>query len=263
MTVVAAAERLRNLGFLLKDVTRLYVRYFERRARELQLTLTECKVLGISRATRASARRGWPRLTETDPMTLVRTLDRMQQDSGSSVGPTRSIGARIGCTCARPPNPIIDAHLEDCRADAQRGARGLESERARATDRTARARAQHAVRARGASEEASMDAEVTVNDSVDATCVRALESMSRRRSGERCGVGPRCAGRSWLAGVLRGAGAGAAGTTSPPAATSRPTIPRCRRRRLRSAPTWPAAWSRLDVHDNQLRAARGGAVPPR
>ncbi|HEX4023122.1 MAG TPA: MarR family transcriptional regulator [Steroidobacteraceae bacterium] len=75
-----AADRLRNLGFLVRDVSRLYGRHFERHARELELTLPQCKVLahlsrneGISQARLAE-------LTETDPMTLVRTLDRMQQD---------------------------------------------------------------------------------------------------------------------------------------------------------------------------------------
>lgn len=74
------ADRLRNLGFLIRDVSRLYGRHFERLARELELTLPQCKVLahlsrneGISQARLAE-------LTETDPMTLVRTLDRMQQD---------------------------------------------------------------------------------------------------------------------------------------------------------------------------------------
>jgi MarR family transcriptional regulator, transcriptional regulator for hemolysin len=73
-------ERLRNFGFLIRDVSRLYGRHFERRARDLELTLAQCKVLahlsrneGISQARLAE-------LTETDPMTLVRTLDRMQQD---------------------------------------------------------------------------------------------------------------------------------------------------------------------------------------
>lgn len=76
----AAVDRLRNLGFLIRDVSRLYGRHFERRARDLELTLAQCKVLahlsrneGISQARLAE-------LTETDPMTLVRTLDRMQQD---------------------------------------------------------------------------------------------------------------------------------------------------------------------------------------
>jgi len=73
-------DRLRNFGFLVRDVSRLHVKQFERNARELELTLPQCKVLahlsrneGISQARLAE-------LTETDPMTLVRTLDRMQQE---------------------------------------------------------------------------------------------------------------------------------------------------------------------------------------
>jgi DNA-binding MarR family transcriptional regulator len=74
------ADKLRNFGFLVRDVSRLCAKRFERNARELELTLPQCKVLahlsrneGISQARLAE-------LTETDPMTLVRTLDRMQQD---------------------------------------------------------------------------------------------------------------------------------------------------------------------------------------
>jgi MarR family transcriptional regulator for hemolysin len=73
-------DKLSNIGFLMRDVTRLLGRWFERNASELELTLPQCKVLahlsrneGISQARLAD-------LTETDPMTLVRTLDRMQQD---------------------------------------------------------------------------------------------------------------------------------------------------------------------------------------
>ena len=71
---------LRNFGFLVRDVSRLCAKRFERNARGLELTLPQCKVLahlarneGISQARLAE-------FTETDPMTLVRTLDRMQQD---------------------------------------------------------------------------------------------------------------------------------------------------------------------------------------
>jgi DNA-binding MarR family transcriptional regulator len=73
-------DKIRNFGFLVRDVSRLCAKRFERNARELELTLPQCKVLahlarneGISQARLAE-------LTETDPMTLVRTLDRMQQD---------------------------------------------------------------------------------------------------------------------------------------------------------------------------------------
>ncbi|HTW74954.1 MAG TPA: MarR family transcriptional regulator [Steroidobacteraceae bacterium] len=73
-------DRLRNLGFLIRDVSRLYGRHFERRARELELTLAQCKVLAHLSRNEGVSQARLAELTETDPMTLVRTLDRMQQD---------------------------------------------------------------------------------------------------------------------------------------------------------------------------------------
>lgn len=70
----------RTFGFLLKDASKLYVQRFEHRARELGLTLPECKALvylarseGISQVELASA-------AEIEPMSLVRILDRMELD---------------------------------------------------------------------------------------------------------------------------------------------------------------------------------------
>ena len=74
------SERLRNLGFLIRDVSRLYGRHFERHARELELTLAQCKVLAHLQRNEGISQARLAELTETDPMTLVRTLDRMQQD---------------------------------------------------------------------------------------------------------------------------------------------------------------------------------------
>jgi MarR family transcriptional regulator, transcriptional regulator for hemolysin len=75
-----ADARLRNCGFLLKEVTRRYVLRFEQRARELALTLSQCKALvrlekneGVSQARLAE-------LAEVDAMTMVRILDRMEAD---------------------------------------------------------------------------------------------------------------------------------------------------------------------------------------
>jgi MarR family transcriptional regulator for hemolysin len=71
---------LRTLGFLLKDTTRLYTQRFEQRASALGLTLPQCKVLvylarheGVSQAQLGD-------LTDLEPMTLVRILDRMESD---------------------------------------------------------------------------------------------------------------------------------------------------------------------------------------
>jgi MarR family transcriptional regulator, transcriptional regulator for hemolysin len=71
---------LRGFGFLLKDVSRQYVRRFEQRANVLGLTLPQCRALvylalheGISQVRLAE-------LTDIEPMTLVRILDRMESD---------------------------------------------------------------------------------------------------------------------------------------------------------------------------------------
>jgi MarR family transcriptional regulator, transcriptional regulator for hemolysin len=73
-------DRLRNFGFLLKDLSRRYVLRFEQRARAISLTLPQCKVLvrlenneGISQAALAG-------LADVEPMMMVRILDRMETD---------------------------------------------------------------------------------------------------------------------------------------------------------------------------------------
>jgi MarR family transcriptional regulator for hemolysin len=70
----------RTFGFLLKDVDRRNVQRFEQRARILGLTLPQCRVLlylahneGISQVHLAE-------ITDMEPMTLVRILDRMESD---------------------------------------------------------------------------------------------------------------------------------------------------------------------------------------
>jgi DNA-binding MarR family transcriptional regulator len=75
-----ATDRLRNFGFLVRDVSRLSAKHFQRNARELELSLPQCKVLGHLSRNEGISQARLAELTETDPMTLVRTLDRMQQD---------------------------------------------------------------------------------------------------------------------------------------------------------------------------------------
>jgi MarR family transcriptional regulator for hemolysin len=101
-------DKLRNFGFLVRDVSRLCAKRFERNARGLELTLPQCKVLahlsrneGISQARLAE-------LTETDPMTLVRTLDRMQQDGWIERRPD-PIDRRAHCLFLREAaKPVVD-----------------------------------------------------------------------------------------------------------------------------------------------------------
>jgi DNA-binding MarR family transcriptional regulator len=75
-------NRLRSFGFLLKDVSRLSSRNFERYANavKLGLTLEQCKVMINLQRNQGITQVRLAYLTETDPMTLVRILDRMQQD---------------------------------------------------------------------------------------------------------------------------------------------------------------------------------------
>ncbi|MFI4913961.1 MAG: MarR family winged helix-turn-helix transcriptional regulator [Steroidobacterales bacterium] len=73
-------NRLRNLGFLLKGVSRLSSKNFERHARALGLSLSQCKVLVYLSRSEGVSQTRLAELTETDPMTLVRILDGMEQD---------------------------------------------------------------------------------------------------------------------------------------------------------------------------------------
>jgi MarR family transcriptional regulator, transcriptional regulator for hemolysin len=73
-------DRLRNFGFLFKEVSRRYVNRFEVRAAEIPLNLVQAKALvrlekneGVSQARLAE-------LAEVDPMTMVRILDRMEAE---------------------------------------------------------------------------------------------------------------------------------------------------------------------------------------
>lgn len=73
-------DPLRNFGFLLKDVSRLYSLNFERHAGELSLTLAQCKVLCYLQRNEGISQARLAYLTDTDPMTLVRILDHMEGD---------------------------------------------------------------------------------------------------------------------------------------------------------------------------------------
>ena len=73
-------DRLQNLGFLLKEVSRSYVARFEAHACSFSLTLVQCKVLvHLDRSEGASQVR-LAELTELEPMTMVRLLNRMEVD---------------------------------------------------------------------------------------------------------------------------------------------------------------------------------------
>lgn len=74
-------DRLKNFGFLLKDVSRLYVLRFEQRARDISLTLVQCKALAQLEKNEGVSQARLAELTDVDAMTMVRILDRMEADS--------------------------------------------------------------------------------------------------------------------------------------------------------------------------------------
>jgi DNA-binding MarR family transcriptional regulator len=63
---------------LIKDVSRLYLRRFERRAEAFGLTLSQCRVLVHLAVEEGSSQVRLAELTDLEPMTLVRILDRME-----------------------------------------------------------------------------------------------------------------------------------------------------------------------------------------
>jgi MarR family transcriptional regulator for hemolysin len=73
-------DPLRHFGFLFRDVARLYTLNFQRHASGLNLTLLQCKVLSHLQRNEGISQAKLAYLTDTDPMTLMRILDRMEGD---------------------------------------------------------------------------------------------------------------------------------------------------------------------------------------
>jgi DNA-binding MarR family transcriptional regulator len=76
----APDEHLKDFGFLLKDVSRLYSRNFERQSAALGLSLAQCRVLAYLERHEGISQARLAELTDTDPMTLARLLARMTAD---------------------------------------------------------------------------------------------------------------------------------------------------------------------------------------
>jgi len=73
-------DRPRNFGFLLRDLTNRYTARFEQHAREISLTLVQCKVLVNLEKSEGASQAKLAELTGIEPMMMVRLLDRMEAD---------------------------------------------------------------------------------------------------------------------------------------------------------------------------------------
>ena len=78
---IMAMDLDRSFGFLVHDVARLFGRRFNQRALLfLGLTRAQCKVLGYLARNEGINQAGLADLLEIKPMTLVRQIDRMEED---------------------------------------------------------------------------------------------------------------------------------------------------------------------------------------
>src|SRR5207244_13203899 len=77
-----ALDLNRSFGFLVNDVARLFGRRFDHngRRRRLGLTRAQCRTLGYLARNEGINQAGLADLLEIRPMTLVRQIDRMEDD---------------------------------------------------------------------------------------------------------------------------------------------------------------------------------------
>lgn len=70
----------RSFGFLVHEVARLFARRFNQHAHLVGLTRAQCRVLGYLARNEGINQAGLADLLEIKPMTLVRQIDRMEED---------------------------------------------------------------------------------------------------------------------------------------------------------------------------------------
>jgi MarR family transcriptional regulator for hemolysin len=117
-------DPLRNFGFLLREVSSLSALNFERHAADLGLTLPECKILTYLQRCQGVSQAKLAELTDMDPMTLARTLERMEADGWirRSADPSDRRARKVGL---KPPAAALLRRIwrvaDRGRADAMAG----------------------------------------------------------------------------------------------------------------------------------------------
>ena len=103
---------MRNFGFLIRDLSRLYARNFERHSVDLGLTLDQCKALCYLQRNEGISQVRLAYLTDIDPMTLGRLLTMAvelpqltQFRAGDDYGP----GQTATCSCRLSRTPSMPA----------------------------------------------------------------------------------------------------------------------------------------------------------
>jgi MarR family transcriptional regulator, transcriptional regulator for hemolysin len=123
----------RSFGFLVHDVARLFGRRFNQRAiLFLGLTRAQCKVLGYIARNEGINQAGLADLLEIKPMSLVRQIDRMEEDGWIERQPDPSDRRAHRLVLTEKARPILARILnlsEEIRSEAFAGLTAVEGRR--------------------------------------------------------------------------------------------------------------------------------------
>jgi DNA-binding MarR family transcriptional regulator len=117
-----------HLGFLLDDVAHLYTRRFEERARELSLTLTQCKALAALAHCGGVSQKRLAEISETDPARLVRILDRLEAVGWAERRPDPQDRRAHLLAITQSAKPVVQSIWQIIRSTNTEALRGLTSD---------------------------------------------------------------------------------------------------------------------------------------
>ena len=127
----------RSFGFLVHDVARLFGRRFNQRALLfLGLTRAQCKVLGYLARNEGINQAGLADLLEIKPMTLVRQIDRMEEDGWIERQPQPGDRRARRLVLTDKARPILARILDLSNEIRAESFAGLSRRRGQAVDRT-------------------------------------------------------------------------------------------------------------------------------
>ena len=103
----------RSFGFLVHEVARLFARRFNQHAQlVLGLTRAQCRVLGYLARNEGINQAGLADLLEIKPMTLVRQIDRMEEDGWIARLPDPADRRAYRLVLTEKARPILDSIMD-------------------------------------------------------------------------------------------------------------------------------------------------------
>ena len=108
MDRLRTADAIRGFGFLVRDVSRLNARNFERHATSLGLTLAQCRALCYVQRFEGASQARLAEWSDTDPMTLGRVLLRMEADGYIERQPDPTDGRAHNLFLTAKAAPVLD-----------------------------------------------------------------------------------------------------------------------------------------------------------